>query len=184
MDAPATQMMTADSFLAWSIDLPKGRRYELMDGEVYEMAPERFAHARVEGRAFLLLNQAAAAAGLVCDVFTDGMAVRIDAKTVFEPDAALRTGAPLNDDETSYGDPVIVVEVLSGSTQALDATTKLAGYFRLATLRHDLMLAPATRTVTHHARMEDGSVRTGLLSSGPLRLDPPGLTLDVASLFS
>ena len=52
------------------------------------------------GRSFgvaQLMADAVRTGGLACEVFGDGMAIRIDAATVYEPDAQLRCGAPLDD---------------------------------------------------------------------------------------
>ena len=41
--------MTVDQFLAWAMAQPEGR-FELVDGEVVAMAPERAGHARLKAR--------------------------------------------------------------------------------------------------------------------------------------
>ena len=60
-----------------------------------------------------------------------GMAVEIDASTLYEPDALLRCGPPPSADVVKLNDPVIVVEVLSPSTYGRDNGSKLINYFRL-----------------------------------------------------
>ena len=37
--------------------------------------------------------------------------------------------------------------------------------------------------VVHHRRRGDGSIDTQLLSAGPLKLDPPGITVTVEELY-
>ena len=177
--------MTTEEFIAWSCDRPPpgGKRFELDDGEMYEMGPERSIHVQVKANIYFQLRLAIEAAGLSCDVYADGMAVRVDDATVYEPDAALRTGPPLDPEALIYDDPVIVVEVLSPSTQSLDVGQKLAGYFTLPSLRHYLIVRPDKPTVTHHARTADGTIRTRIATDGQIDLDPLGLMLDVKSLF-
>ncbi len=82
-------------------------------------------------------------------------------------------------------DPIIVVEVLSPSTLKRDMTDKLAGYFKVASIRHYLIIDTEAGRVVHHAREAGG---TGLLppaivSEGEIRLEPPGLTVTVAALL-
>ncbi len=177
-DAP----MTADAFTAWVMNQPGGR-FELSGGVVVAMAPERAAHGRAKGAAYRALGDAVAAAGVPCEVFTDGMAVRIDDATQYEPDAAVRCGAPLDGDAVVYDDPVIVVEVVSPSSRSLDTGAKLAGYFRLASLRHYLVIDPDRRTLVHHRRTGDGSIVTAIVAEGTLALDPPGIRLNLGGLF-
>ncbi len=183
MDALTQHRMSADDFIAWSIDRPDGKRFELVDGEIFEMASERSSHALVKARVCRCLEDAMAQASLIGSVYPDGMAVRIGAQTVYEPDAAIRLGPPLDQDATHYSDPVLVVEILSPSTRNLDVGLKLADYFTLPSLRHYLVMRTDRRAVVHHRRGEADAILTAIVTSGSLRLDPPGITLDVASLF-
>jgi Uma2 family endonuclease len=80
-------------------------------------------------------------------------------------------------------DPIIVVEVLSPTSVHMDTSAKLIGYFKLPSVRHYLVIDPDVRTVTHHARGADDQMSAQTLSAGTLRLDPPGIEIDVAELF-
>ena len=110
------------------------------------------------------------------------MAVRVDERTVYEPDAAVRCGLPLSHDDVEYNDPVVIVEVLSRSTQAFDVQTKLVDYFRLPSLRHYLVVHAERRIAIHHRWTGQAALATSIVT-GDLVLDPPGLRLDVASFF-
>ena len=169
--------MTSDEFIAWAMEQPEGRRYELVAGEVVAMAPERTAHALTKFQIARRLAEAVEREGLACQVFPDGMAVEVDATTTYEPDALVRCGPPMPDDAVKLTDPVIVVEVLSPSTRARDAGAKLADYFRLPSVRHYLLVRTEDRVVIHHARNDDGTILTRIVREGPIRLDPPGLLL-------
>ena len=177
MSDPAHTRMTSDEFIAWAMQQDDGRRYELVAGELVAMAPERASHARVKLRIARNLIQAVEAAGLPCEVFTDGMVVEVDASTTYEPDASLRCGTVVPDEATKITDPLIVVEVLSPSTRARDAGAKLADYFRLPSLRHYLIVTTERRTIIHHARDESGAIRTSIIADGKVQLDPPGIEL-------
>ena len=182
MASPARRHMTAEEFLDWAMARPAGARYELVAGEVVAMAPERASH----GRAKVLfdgLRAAVAAAGLPCEAFIDGMAVRVDDATVYEPDVLLRCGLPVAGDCVEIGDPVIVVEVLSPSGRHKDTVGKLDDYFRLPSLRHYLIVKTADRTVIHHRRDDGGELQTRIMREGTIELRPPGLSVEVASLF-
>lgn len=82
-------------------------------------------------------------------------------------------------------DPVIVVEVQSPSTGTRDSTTKLVDYFRMPSVRHYLIVHPVRRVVVHHARGDvEAGIATRIVGSGVLRLEPPGLDVDVAALLA
>ena len=182
MTSPKPLRMTADEFIPWAMD--QEGRFELASGEVVATAPERAAHNLVKAEVWRALRDATRSAGLPCQVFTDGMAVRVDENTVYEPDATVRCGEPLDGDAVEFSDPVVVVEVLSPSTRARDAGAKLADYFRLSSVRHYLILRTDTRSAIHHARGEDGAIATAILSEGELRLDPPGLAIALEAVFA
>jgi len=169
--------MTSDAFIAWAMEQPEGRRYELSDGEIVAMAPERVAHARAKFRVARRLAEAVEEAGSACEVFADGMAVMVDEATTYEPDAQVRCGPKLPFDATRVTDPVIVVEVLSPSTSVRDSTEKLENYFRIPSLHHYLIVKPETGAIIHHQRNPDGTLLTRITHGGPIRLDPPGITL-------
>ena len=79
-------------------------------------------------------------------------------------------------------DPIIVVEVLSPSSVHMDTSAKLIGYFKLA--ERAALSADRPGDAHRHAshRGADGlSAQTQ--SSGALRLDPPGIALDIAELI-
>jgi Uma2 family endonuclease len=182
MTLPKPLRMTADEFLAWAME--QDGRFELASGEVVAMAPERAAHNLVKFEVARALKDAVRGAGLPCQVFTDGMAVRVDEGTVYEPEASLRCGAPLDGDAVEFADPVVVVEVLSPSTRARDAGAKLADYFRLPSVRHYLILRTDTRSAIHHARDDAGAIATAVVTEGALRLDPPGVAIALEAVFA
>ena len=139
--------------------------------------------SRVKARVFNALADGIERGGLACEAFPDGMAVQVSADTVYEPDAQVRCGPPLPGDEVKILDPVVVVEVLSPSTRAYDAGAKLAGYLRMPSVRHYLLLDTKGRLVIHHERSANGDIATRIAHEGLVRLDPPGIALDVAGLF-
>ena len=180
---PARARMTADEFVPWAMAQPEGCRYELVAGQVVAMAPERAGHNEGKGNVYIALRQAIRAAGLPCRAYTDGMAVRVDADTVYEPDALVRCGERLGPNVVEVVDPVILVEVISPSTHKVDTTQKLGDYFRIPSVRHYLIVNMSRRTVVHHERLADGTIRTGIAAAGSLALDPPSIELAVDSLF-
>jgi Uma2 family endonuclease len=167
--------MTADEFIAWALQQPEGQRYELVGGEVVGMAPERAGHARIKHRVCQRLIEAIQAAGAPCEALPDGLSVRVDADTVYEPDALVRCGPPVGDDTVEIADPVIIVEVVSPSSIKRDSGSKLEGYFRLPSMRHYLIVTMRNQAVIHHHRDEAGTITTRIIRDGTIRLDPPGI---------
>lgn len=180
MSALPKHRMTVEEYLAWS----QGQegRHELVDGEIFAQAAERVVHARVKGAVFVAFLAAIRKGGLPCLALPDGVAVRVDDTTVFEPDAQVYCGPELPPGALLV-EPLIVVEVLSPSTGRNDAARKLAGYFKLPSIAHYLIIDPDEPLVIHHARGEGGQVLTRILREGAVRLDPPGLELALAEIY-
>jgi Uma2 family endonuclease len=182
MSEAVQTLMTVDEFLV----AYEGRegRWEIEDGVVYAMASEQLDHARVKLETVISLREAIRRAKLPCAAVTDSVAVRITARTAYIPDALVYCGPRLPGDAREAPEPLIVVEVISPSTEVRDERRKFVGYFSLPSVRHYLTIDPRDRSVFHHRRGDDGRIETRLLESGPLRLDPPGLELTVPELFA
>jgi len=178
-DEPDTWMSRAE-YQRWA----EGRRgrFERVDGRVAAMAPERVGRTRIKGQVFRILCGAIEAAGLPCEVLTDGPTIEVD-ESDYEPDAIVRCGdVVIPDDSLAVPDPLIVVEVLSPRTRRTDVGLKLADYFRIATVQHYIILFADRIQAVHHRRAGD-RIETRVMTHGDLVLDPPGLTVPLASLY-
>ena len=182
MEQPRQTEFTADEFIAWALEQPSGR-FELSNGVVVAVAPERAGHAVAKLNAAIALRGAVGARGLPCEVFPDGMAIRVNERTVYEPDALVRCGPPLPRDAVEVGNPVIVVEVVSPSSRGIDRGAKLAAYFEVPSVRHSLIVDIKTKVVIHHRRDERGAIGVEIVRDGVLTLDPPGLAIEVRGIF-
>jgi Uma2 family endonuclease len=174
--------MTVDEFLTWAEGRPG--RYELFRGEVYAMSPEVVGHTKTKGAVYAALLVGIRQRGLPCHALPDGATVRIDDATAYEPDALVYCGQELPSTALEVPNPVIIVEVLSPSTRRVDVSLKLAGYFRLPSVAHYLIVDPTQRSVIHHARGAGDTILTRVISDGVIALEPPGLELAVSDIYS
>jgi Uma2 family endonuclease len=181
--AHVTPHMTVEEFVVWAQAQGRGR-YELVDGEVVEMPTEGGRHNLVKGAVWKALQAAVAAAKFSGTVFTDGMTVKIRGNRGREPDAVV-TARPVADlDAAILADPMIVVEVASPSTGHIDHGAKLAEYFSVPSIQHYLIVQPLDKMIIHHARGEGDKIRTRIVRSGDLQLDPPGLVLNIDPILA
>jgi Uma2 family endonuclease len=177
----ALKQMTVDEFLLWAEG--KEERWELHDGVPVMMSPERSLHAETKAEAYVALREAIRLKGLSCRVYPDGMAVRVDAWTTYEPDASVTCGPRAPADAIEIDNRVIAVEVLSPTTAAVDHGRKLSGYFSIPSVEHYLILDPDRRVAIHHKRGASDAMETRVLTGGVARLDPPGFEVAVEALF-
>jgi len=174
--------MTREEYRAWAERQGRGH-YERVNGVVVAMAPERAGHNIRKAVAWQTLRRAVQAAGLPCEVYTDGMTVEVG-DSDYEPDAVLHCGDKLLADATVVPDPLVIVEVLSPSTSSTDRAWKLGEYFKLPSLRHYLIVWADQQQIAHHRRGDDGQIETRIVTSGEIRLEPPGIAVIVADIYA
>ncbi|KAB2849056.1 MAG: Uma2 family endonuclease [Hyphomicrobiaceae bacterium] len=183
MNVTAPNRMTVDEFLRWCQRQERGR-FELQDGRVIMQQAQTWGHAKLRMQVYVALTRAIARQGAPLFAAPDGMTVRIDEATAYEPDALI---APLPEpvgQALEIPNPVVVVEVLSPSSEKRDLEEKVAGYARVPTIEHYLILDPGAGVVMHltRATMQAGA-EPRRVSEAVLRLDPPGIELAIAELF-
>src|SRR3954452_23695351 len=109
------QHLTREEFRRWAAG--RKERDERIAGEPVARSPERAQHVRIKSRIWALLDQAVRQAGVDCEALADGITIEVDAETAYEPDAVVNCGRKLGPDAIAATNPVVVVEVLSPSTQ-------------------------------------------------------------------
>jgi Uma2 family endonuclease len=147
------------------------------------MAPERLIHAKIKLAVHMALAGAIRARNLPCHVIPDGMTVRINDSTTYEPDGLVYCGPDLPPSALAVPDPVIVVEVISPSSGRIDTSIKLADYFRVPSVMHYLIVDPDRRRIIHHTRRDGGPILTAIVREGAINLDPPGLELALSDIY-
>ena len=107
----------------------------------------------------------------------------IDGKTTYQPDASVCCGPRPPAGALELTDPVVVVEVLSPSTAAIDHGLKLTAYFSLPSVQHYLILDPDRRVVIHHKRGQGDAIETRVCPRAAAKLDPPGFEVAIGAMF-
>ncbi len=172
--------ISREDYYRWYDSQPSGR-FERVDGQVVAMGAERVAHVKAKSAVFLALRRAVAASGISCEALADGVTVQTG-DSDYEPDALVNCGPPIGGDEVAAPNPVVIVEVLSPGTAGVDTDSKLAGYFRVPSVAHYLIVHPTKPLVVHHRRAAD-AVDTRILAGGEVAMDPPGITVRVEEFY-
>ncbi len=147
------------------------------------MAPKRVEHNDRKMLAWLALRNAVRDAGVPCHVTGNGPTVETG-DSDYEPDAILYCGERLPAGSTAVPDPLVIVEVLSPSTSATDRAWKLREYFRLPSVCHYLIVWADRQQIIHHHRDDAGAIAAAMLTSGEIRLDPPGIAISVEEIYT
>ena len=143
--------MTLAAFLAW--DDGSDRRYQLLDGVLTMMAPATEAHGEI---ALSLGAEIRSRLRPPCRVISEaGITVPGLNDTYYVADLAV-TCAPREPGRRMLAEPVLIVEVLSPSTEAIDRLRKLADYRTLPSVREILVVFSSERRVELLQRTADG----------------------------
>ena len=158
---------------------------EYCDGQVFAMAGGTLRHNRIATNVTTRLG--VALEGGSCQVFNSDMRVYIPATGVYTyPDASVVCGAPEVFQTDNLVNPVVIVEVLSQSTERHDRTTKFLDYQSIPSLKEYLMVSQQTRSITHCVRLgnEEWRIETLGEEQGPIRLPAIGVELQFAQIYA
>jgi Uma2 family endonuclease len=146
MAEPAIGRMTLEEFLRW--DDGTDTHYELIDGFPVAMAPPAEAHRILAVRLVSRID-AALAGRRPCNAQIEPGVVRPDrADSYYVPDIAV-TCEPNEPGRQAMVDPILIVEILSPSTERTDRRLKLPIYLAMESVR-EIMLIDAD---SHHAEL-------------------------------
>lgn len=140
--------------------LPEGKRAELIDGQIFYMAPPSTAHQRI--LAFLhveIANYIREHKGS-CEAFPAPFAVFISAdnRNYVEPDLSVICDRSKLDERGCTGAPDWIIEIVSPSSRRLDYYTKLSLY-RAAGVREYWIVDPIKRVaVVYDMEHDEGPV--------------------------
>src|SRR5882672_4638002 len=141
MAGAAENLMTLDEFLAWERERPE--RHEFDGFVVTAMTGASMAHVKITMNLAFALRQGLRGTG--CRPLASDAKV-IAAGSVRYPDIAV-TCHPMADRDDIVPEPVLIVEVLSPSTERVDRGRKKLDYFATASIRQYAIVEQHERLV-------------------------------------
>jgi Uma2 family endonuclease len=182
--AAAVVRMTYAEYL--SAEAVADVRHEYLAGEVWAMAGGTIEHGA-------LAMAVAREIGLAlrdkpCRAFSSDVRVRVPATDLATyPDLSVVCGqlqtAP--DDDNAITNPVLLVEVLSDSTEAYDRGAKWAHYRRIASLREYVLVSQAEPLIEVYRRTEGGRFELLEARAGEaIELASIGARIEVSAVYA
>ena len=138
-------------------------RSEYINGEIINMPGASFAHNLITNNISGELHTRLKGTG--CAVFANDMRISIPtAKSYFYPDVGVVCEDPRFEDDVfdTLLNPIVIVEVLSPSTEAYDRGEKFAHYRQLTSLQEYVLVAQDQICVEHYRRQERQWIFTDL----------------------
>ena len=183
MSSAPTHRLTAEEYLA--IERKAETKSELIHGRMYAMSGASLAHIRITSNLVGAFRDRLK--GRDCDVLVADMRVKVaDTGMYTYPDVSIVCEQPKLEDShfDTLLNPLVIVEVLSASTEAYDRGAKFAHYRRLASLQAYVLVSQREPTVECFVRTGDGwtlTSATGL--DAAIDIAPLGCTLQLSDVY-
>lgn len=151
--ARSPKTMTATEYLDW--ERQQTERHEFYDGEVFLQSGGTRKHSLIGSNTLGEIHRLLA--DHECEAHGSDMRVRIEAANCYVYPDVLVVCPPIEGEADDVIDnPVLVVEVLSPSSEDFDRGRKFGYYRMLPSLRDYLVISQDKARVEHHWRSEDG----------------------------
>ena len=139
MALPKEDIYTIEDIYA----LPDGERAELIDGQIYYMAPPSRKHQKLSGEIFGIIREYIRSNHGACEVYAAPFAVYLDehTNTYVEPDISVICDSSKLNDKGCTGAPDWIIEIVSPGSRRMDYFTKLFKY-RTAGVREYWIVDP------------------------------------------
>jgi Uma2 family endonuclease len=152
--AKSNPKMTAAEYLDW--ERQQVERHEFYDGEVFSQSGGTRRHSHIGANSIRSIGNLLE--GHDCVVHGSGMRIHIEATgTYVYPDVSVVCPPIEGEGDDVISNPVLVVEVLSPSTEDFDRGTKFGYYRQIPTLKDYLVISQDRARVEHHFR-NDGEL--------------------------
>lgn len=128
--------------------MPDGQRAELIDGQIYMMAPPSTRHQRLLNFITTEINLYIRKNNGACEVFPAPFAVFLNKDDInyVEPDISVICDADKIDEKGCHGAPDWVIEIVSPSSKSMDYFTKLFKY-RASGMKEYWIVDPARELI-------------------------------------
>ena len=156
MTATASLRITPEQYL--EIDRAAEIRSEYYDGQMFAMSGGLLPHALIS--AHLIASLSTELDGKGCDVATSDLRIRISPQgPFFYPDVSVYCGDPelADNHKDTLVNPVVIIEVLSKSSESYDRGLKSAAYRSLPSLRNYVLVSQTEPRIEVFSRQINAS---------------------------
>ena len=150
MSSAAIQRYSPADYLA--LERASEFKHEFFDGELFRMSGDTIEHSQIAGNVIRALGNSLADSP--CRVLTSDMRIKLPTGLYTYPDVLVVCDQPqYEDDHTDVLlNPLVVVEVLSPTTEAYDRGKKFRHYQTCPSLREYVLIAQDRAAVDHYLR--------------------------------
>lgn len=183
-NAAARSRLSPEEYLAF--ERASQQRHEYANGEIFAMAGGTREHSLTATN--IVGELRAALRGRRCEVHGSDMRIKIPStgRYVYS-DGVVVCGRPVFEDDTrdTLLNPLVVVEVLSDSSEAYDRGDKFAQYQSIPSIKDYVLASQKSARIEHFRRLPDGTWLLRILGAGErlvLESTPREIAVDDAYL--
>lgn len=178
MALPQESLYTIDDIY----DLPDGERAELIDGQIYYMAPPNRKHQDIAGELFATIREYIRSNHGSCRPYIAPFAVFLneDDRNYVEPDLSVICDPNKLNDNGCVGAPDWIIEIVSPGSRRMDYYTKLFKY-RTAGVREYWIVDPEKDRVLAYSFEASGMSEYSFMDDIPVGIYP-GFKINLSTL--
>jgi Uma2 family endonuclease len=158
------------------------RRYEYYDGEVSSLAGGSSNHAAIALNFGVALDQALGD-DAVCRPYVSDKLVRVNSKKIVIPDVVVSCDLADHGEAQIINSPILVVEVLSKSTEMTDRFVKLALYQAKESIQEIIFISQVIQRVEIFSRSDTGWLYQQYGAGQSFRLESLDIEIEVSQLY-
>ena len=177
MPSAAERLMSLDEFLAWEREQPE--RHEFDGFTIVAMTGASLPHVVITMNIAFMLREGLRGTG--CRPFSNDAKV-LAGNSVRYPDVVVSCRR-YDDADDIVPEPVVIVEVLSPTTERTDRGRKKFDYFAIPSLRQYAIVEQDERRVDLYTRTEAGWVNEIVTGNAILNLSGIGIELPLDAIY-
>jgi Uma2 family endonuclease len=181
---PIPTKLSPEEFLAF--ERAADEKHEYRDGEIVLMSGAKLNHNRISTNIAALLWQGLK--GKNCENYSSDLRVWVPKTRLYTyPDAIVVCGDPvfLDDEFDTLMNPLVLIEILSDSTESYDRGQKFQNYRSIDSLREYVLISQRSPSIEKYVKHGDGfwmlSEASGIDSS--ITLEAVDCTLPLADVY-
>jgi Uma2 family endonuclease len=177
MSNVAEKLMSLDEFLVWEREQPE--RHEYVDGVIRMMTGGSLDHSTIASKLWSALDNKLRGTG--CRAFR-GDAKIIANHGVRYPDLSVTCSSIAGQDDI-VPEPIVVIEIVSPSTEREDRGRKKLAYFATPSIRQYAIVEQDERWIDLYTRTEAGWIDEIITGDAVLNLSAIGIAISLDAIY-
>lgn len=177
MPSAAEKLMSLDEFLAWEREQPE--RHEYVDGVIRMMTGASAGHVTIAMNLGSALREALRGTG--CRPFGSDMKIIANGNVRY-PDISIACG-PVDTRSDRLENPVVVIEIISPSTEREDRGRKKFDYFATPSIRQYAIVEQDERRIDLYTRTETAWLDQVITGDAALTLSAVGVDIPLDAIY-